>query len=447
MNINIILVIRASHLVYACLQTLFYHKTIGLKNKHKGVQLIPIIFLYSAFLATANLDSVKAVADERFSIGLLIGFIMIVFYPIIICGGKIRERLLFGIISCILSQFSDILAFAVLSPDEWNLLNIGLIMQILICLTSVLFYFAFTMLIVHLKTYGKRYLPFRYWIGTITLFMIVTICMVAIYKPGSWLTDDPNMYFYVILFTVILVIVWLLIYFLFYFLCKYFSKVNDENTLNLQNEMMEHYILQKQASDEVVKRLSHDLKHSLVGWRLLAEEKGDTDALRHISEYEHELSLSRFINTENESANAIINQKHLEANQLNIEFQVDGAFHKDLTVNKIDLCSLIGNLLDNAIEAAAKAESQNLRYVKLSIRRKGNLLILVVENGYTVQPVVRDGIFLTNKRDKTNHGIGMMSLKHISEKYSGATNYSFENDHFKASVMMNGYSTVLSDTN
>ena len=76
---------------------------------------------------------------------------------------------------------------------------------------------------------------------------------------------------------------------------------------------------------------------------------------------------------------------------------VDGIFHKDLLMSRLDLCSLLGNLLDNDIEAAAQAETEALRRVKLSVRRKGNSLILAVENDYAIEPVLENGIFVTSK--------------------------------------------------
>ncbi|MCL2343524.1 MAG: GHKL domain-containing protein [Firmicutes bacterium] len=116
---------------------------------------------------------------------------------------------------------------------------------------------------------------------------------------------------------------------------------------------VQYYMQCKQESDERVQVLSHDLKHSLIQWRKLAEEKGDADTLESISEYERQLYSCAMVNVENESANAVINEKCLEARQAQVEFQVDGAFYEDLCISKLDLCSLLGNLLDNAIEAAA----------------------------------------------------------------------------------------------
>ena len=218
----------------------------------------------------------------------------------------------------------------------------------------------------------------------------------------------------------------------------FYRAIKTESEL-IAASKIQHYMRRKHLSDERIKVLSHDLKHSLVQWRKLAEEKGDKDTLESISEYEQQLFSYVLINVENESANAIINEKYLEARQAQVEFQVDGIFYKDLLMSKPDLCSLLGNLLDNAIEAAAQAEADHLCRVKLCIKRKDNFLILTVENGYALEPIIKNEDFVTRKKDRENHALGMRSIRHVAEKYNGIVSNSYENNWFKAVVMLIGY--------
>ncbi len=220
-------------------------------------------------------------------------------------------------------------------------------------------------------------MPRKYWIGMILCFSGISGALLVV-QYFNVRVDDNSIRLYLTTFTLALLIVWFLSYFIFYFVCRYFSKATEANILIIQNDMIEQYMLRKQASDERIQVLSHDLKHSLTQWRTLAQEKGDTGALLSISEYEEQLRSSLLINVENENANAIINQKCWEAHQAQLKFLVDGVFHEDLLVSKLDLCSLLGNLLDNAIEAAAQAEAADLRRVEMSIRRKGNVYIKII---------------------------------------------------------------------
>lgn len=128
-----------------------------------------------------------------------------------------------------------------------------------------------------------------------------------------------------------------------------------------------------------------------------------------------------------------------------MRFQVDGVFHDDLLISKLDLCSLLGNLLDNAFEAAVQVQIVTLRQINLTIRRKGNLLIVVAENGYAVEPVMENGVFITQKEDKEHHALGMRSIEKVVEKYNGTFNHSYKDGWFKITIMLQGYQSILSD--
>lgn len=430
-----------------CIQTFFYSKTIGLNPRWKGLRLAFAMLFVTVIEAASQFISGQVAALSWIGFLLLVMYIL---YPVFFMGGKLRERILFGVINSLAFLFSIFFAgMAVFSESHVQLDLSG---------PSALPFFAFiigtyavyailALIITLLNTEGKRYMPRKYWTGVIICFSIILIVFFTTECIIAWVAVPEMFRMYTVINSLVILIIWLLLYFVFSFICRYFAKATEANTLLIQNDMIERYMLRKQASDERIKVLSHDLKHSLIQWRTLAKEKGDTNALQSIAEYEEQLASSSLVNVENESANAIINQKCLEAKQERVEFLVDGVFHKDLIISKLDLCSLLGNLLDNAIEAAAQAETETLRHVKLSIRRKGNLLVLAVENGYAATPVIENGSFVTRKKDKERHALGMQSIGYVSEKYGGVFHNSFENNWFKATVMLRGYQNALSYKN
>ena len=444
-----------------CIQTFFYYKTIGFSAKWSGYRLALVMLVVSVIIAALELiaHNVPSLIGD---IAWWIFFVVIILYPVFFMGGKRRERVLFGFVNGAIFMFSGLLGAVVLNAVITKLSAIQttstffkiLIIQgaawpviLLALLLTTLIYMILVLVITRLNTEGKRFIPGKYWIGMMIGFIIIVAGLYAISNLGIWIEDTWLRFKYVAVGSLGFLVVWLMLYFVFYFVCRYFSKVTEANALAIQNDMIERYMLRKQASDERIRVLSHDLKHSLIQWRRLAEEKGDVTALQNISEYEGQLRSAFLFNVENENANAIINQKYWEATQEHIKFQVDGAYDKDLLISNMDLCSLLGNLLDNAIEAAAQTETEALRCVKLNIRRKGNLLIIGVENGYTKEPVLENGAFVTSKKDKDLHSIGMLSIKYVVEKYDGVIHNSYENNWFKANVMLRGYQSVPSDKN
>lgn len=426
-----------------CVQTFFYFKVIGFSDTWRGKRLVFVI------LSVTVMEAVLLLAAMNIALWISLLFLAVVLlYPIFFTGGKLKERILFGIVNLAILMFSVLLTSSILLPERLVRNSSEASWQILLtCAFIITIQGALVLILTHLNTEGRRYIPGKYWTGMTICFSIVLLSLLAVQYFNGRIEDTGNLHMYLTLFSTGLLIIWLLLYFVFYFVCRYFSKATEANALLIQNDIIERYMLRKQVSDERIKILSHDLKHSLTQWRALAKEKGDTNALQSISEYEKELQSSLLINVENESANAIINQKYLEARQAKLEFLIDGAFHKDLFISKLDLCSLLGNLLDNAFEAAAQAETELLRRVKLSIKRKGNLLILMIENGYAIKPVLKNGVFVTHKKDKDLHAIGMRSIQIVAEKYGGVVHHSFKNQWFQATVMLRGYQTVLSDEN
>lgn len=90
-----------------------------------------------------------------------------------------------------------------------------------------------------------------------------------------------------------------------------------------------------------------------------------------------------------------------------------------MNIKSADLCAILGNLLDNAIEACAKVEDEEKRHIRLLIRRIQQMLVIKVENTYSYKPVVKDGNFQTSKTDGGLHGWGIKSAKTAAEKYDG----------------------------
>lgn len=425
-----------------CLQTFFYSRVLGLSQNWRGVRLALAVLFIAIF------ETALQLAAMNIALWLSLLFLgVVILYPVFFMSGSFRERLFFGIVNLVIIMISILLTNNILFPE-------GLVQSaseiswrtLLPCALLFIIYGVLALAIAHLKTEGRRYISRQHWTGLIVGFSGIFLGL-SVIQYFNRMENSRMIRVYLTIFSIGLLVIWLLSYFIFYFICRYYSKIIETNTLLIQNEMIERYMLRKQAADERIKVLSHDLKHSLIQWRLLAEEKGKGDALQDISEYEEQLSSSLLINVENETANAIINQKKWEANQTKVTFQTDGVFHDDLLISKLDLCSLLGNLLDNALEAAMQAETATLRQVKLVIRRKGNLLILVIENGYAIAPILEKGYFVTHKKDKNSHSIGMRSIANVVEKYDGVLKYSYGDHWFKSTIMLRGYKTVLSNEN
>jgi sensor histidine kinase regulating citrate/malate metabolism len=84
----------------------------------------------------------------------------------------------------------------------------------------------------------------------------------------------------------------------------------------------------------------------------------------------------------------------------------------------VDLCLILGNLLENAVEAASKFDGQ--RYLKVKVKfEKGNLLIQVKNSHQEKIQHIRSDVWKSTKVDSANHGIGLQSVRRTVDKYHG----------------------------
>ena len=113
---------------------------------------------------------------------------------------------------------------------------------------------------------------------------------------------------------------------------------------------------------------------------------------------------------------------------------VDGKHLSFISV--LDLLSIFGNALDNAIESVKSIKNIEQRIIKLAVFRQNQLLFIKLENYFVNQLNIYNGSFLTTKQDKMNHGFGLKSIKRIVEKYGGEITISTDNQWFTLMILM-----------
>ena len=136
--------------------------------------------------------------------------------------------------------------------------------------------------------------------------------------------------------------------------------------------------------------------------------------------------------TNDETVDYLINSKAAAAKERGIQFQVLVEFPRHTNLRSADLCAILGNLLDNALEAARQIPEENERFIRLTIRRINQMLIVKVENSFTAPPVIADGEIKTTKKENGLHGWGLKSARAAAEKYDGMLQTSYVGNTFRA---------------
>ena len=202
----------------------------------------------------------------------------------------------------------------------------------------------------------------------------------------------------------------------------------EEKTVNnlLQN------IDQQKKNEDFVRRLNHDFKHHLGALRYLIANGKTQDASEYIDTLSDEFqSSSPVMISGNPVIDGIFAQKIDQINDHHISLSVSADFSCLEFMEPVDLCTLFGNLLDNAVESCINAK-ENPSFIRIRGRRVGDSVIFSMDNTCRADLHFSDEIPVTTKKDKQFHGIGLRSTQLAVEKYSGTIAFSAGNGIFHA---------------
>ena len=213
-----------------------------------------------------------------------------------------------------------------------------------------------------------------------------------------------------------------------------------ETELALRSEVVGQLLAAEQKKQrltaeniEIINRKCHDLKHQIEGLRRMKSE-AERDA--YIGQVEDAvLFYESAAKTGNETLDLILMDKQLycKAHDITLTCVCDGEDLKRL--DTMDLYALFGNALDNAIESVSSEAPEN-RIISFRTGRRGAFLSIHFENylGHAVQ--MQDGLPITTKNEQNYHGFGMLSIRHIVEKYGGTMSVRTDQNLFRLDILL-----------
>ena len=140
------------------------------------------------------------------------------------------------------------------------------------------------------------------------------------------------------------------------------------------------------------------------------------------------------IYTNHPIADAILNMKRQEAlnRGINVNFMCSDL--REMRLKEDEIIILLGNLLDNAIEATEKCESD--KNIQVWIVQEERQFVITVKNPYVERPRWEEGRIVTLKPDGEKHGYGLAAINDIAERYDGVFGIKTEEDYVKATVLI-----------
>ena len=223
------------------------------------------------------------------------------------------------------------------------------------------------------------------------------------------------------------------VYLCFLLLLLFADEKHIYDDYEMIKQLMEKEAQQYEVSKDLIDRInqkSHDLKYQI---RHL-KEAGENGALQELEDAIDAYDTG--YKTGNDAVDVIMTEKGQLCQKHNIQLAciIDGSQLNAMEPR--DVYSLLGNILDNAIEALQQMSEEDKRVINLSVTQEYGMVRIRAENYYAGQRSFQNDLPLTTKKDRFSHGYGTKSIRTIAEKYGGVAEFEAQDGIFAVNVLL-----------
>ena len=176
------------------------------------------------------------------------------------------------------------------------------------------------------------------------------------------------------------------------------------------------------------------MKNHILALQILVQRKEVEETNKYLDSMKNFMTNpEEYVKTGNDAVDSLLNYKIQKANEVLNVVETKISIPEQLRLRSFDLNVLLGNLLDNAIDASMQTEDKKL---KITIKLDKGILFLNICNSCQMIADEKKNFWETTKEDKANHGIGLKNVRRIVEKYHGDITFFYENNIIQTDVMM-----------
>ncbi|MCB6616650.1 sensor histidine kinase [Ruminococcus sp. 210702-SL.1.03] len=387
------------------------------------------LFCAAYILTTSILSSVVLFVNDIF-LYLVTTTVLISLVAFLCFEDSVRHKIFWIVIFLLIISISEPIVIGILcianmgTPDEFLQSGLG---RYLGMIGTDLIYLWLIGLMHRIINKRIRDLPVKYWI------LIITIPIISIFLLQTILEGfaADKSYNYISLGFSLIGIIFINIL-MFNFFESYEDKIKLNYLETLKQQEQENYKLLT-LSYKQVREFKHDIENQFSVLKDMLEND-DTDAAK-----EYLVKLSSFVRlanrlcyTGNNAVDSIVNIKGSLARTYGIEFICKVNIITSIKANELELCRIIGNALDNAIEGCQRSNSPS-KHIWISISEEREKLFLVITN--TSDEVDTDSLTST-KKEKGLHGIGVSSIKSSVDRLGGLVKFDCKDGIFKLNIMI-----------
>lgn len=346
-----------------------------------------------------------------------------------------KRRCIFSALVCaawMLVEISTDIILRLIGMDGWELQSAGTVI-------SLMLMFLLAMIAGHYaKRMDRRDIPFRYAV----VVLAVPAGSVYLMHNIFLITAQHEEY------TPFAIISGLLLLLLIYMIFEVYDRMVDDAEAQEKNllyeqelELLNRHAKEREAYDMEMRRLRHDIKNhmsSLLGMLQGDDAKQAEEYVRGMLRGTPECRAEDISRTGNVIVDSLVNHKCGIARAEGIAFEANVFLPAELPFPGGHLTIVFGNLLDNALEACREVEAGK-RYVTLDASYEKEVLMITVTNPYHGERRKNQvGKYVTTKKNRRSHGLGLSSVEQAAEAYRGQVDADGRDGVFRVSVVMYG---------
>lgn len=268
-----------------------------------------------------------------------------------------------------------------------------------------------------------------YWLCVLLIPMGTLYISFTVFMTGSLSIH------HVLISITVLFMINILTFYLYDVVNKSFEVKLESALINEQNR---YYHKQFEIMKKIYKNtksVRHDMKNHLTALDTYISKDEKEKALKYIADIVNVIQYKNdYSHSGNMEIDSIINYKLQEANSKNIEPSVKLNIPSDLNISSPDMVIILGNLLDNALEAASKCEKD--KKINILINYKKNRLFIHVDNTFDGVVEYKAHKIITSHKDKENRGIGLSNIQNVLDKYNGIMKIRHTDSKFEVDIIM-----------
>lgn len=223
---------------------------------------------------------------------------------------------------------------------------------------------------------------------------------------------------------------------LFFIITYILNKLVDKRIANYQNDLLTRHYNEVEAIYKKMRGWRHDYHNHIQTMKAYLDLEKFEDMKAYLNELDKDLTeIDTVLKTGNVMVDAILNSKISLAIKQNININAKATVPKNLQISDIDLCTIIGNLMDNSMEATIKLQNPNERFIRVYIREMKEQLYICITNSVGGD-IRKTHLGYISTKLGTGHGFGLKRVDSIVNKYNGFINRQSEEGVFATEVIL-----------